>query len=167
MIDAECNPVSIKGVEIYTVRTNLKGYGYPVYKNPYNTYDYIKSKLEVIYNIVHINDTLVCTGTSGIVISNNIALLLKQNYNQEVNIKYLTKSNESRHNEDHYELDENTKRIIIVDDFVSMGGTMERIYNKLIEVEKTDKVTGIICNCSTDIFDKLKKYYPNLKFIIQ
>jgi len=114
---------------------NLTEMDYPVHANLRENVERIKLMGKLIFKKVSIDKNLIlyCTGTSGIIVATQLYNYLSKKGYKSVNIVYITKPKENRHGNkispyipslpSHYN--------IIVDDFVSTGTTVNRIFNEM------------------------------------
>lgn len=145
-----------------TINLKLEGYEYPVYKNMSvvkSNADKIVKGLKKLYPRKGI--VLFARGSSGIVIATAITLLLP------CNIVYLRKPEEQSHSSCglYRDLLSDNCVGVVVDDFISLGGTMAAISETLSGFSLHEKIEAVcIQNGEAGLNHELN--FPNLKYLL-
>lgn len=124
---------------------------YPVGENLPDNYDIILQMAEELKKKNYSNLVLVCSGSSGAIIS---AIIATQ-FLPILPIIYIKKPYERNHGHFYYPMKKDNNTLVIVDDFVSMGKTVNHIKKKL-ELQGIKKVQAI-CMSSKFILSALYK----------
>lgn len=142
--------------------------GYPMHFNLEHKFEILeamgKAILKAIPKACH-SINLICRGTSGVIVATQIFHYMHSRTDDDVNIVYVSKG-ENRHGGDiepRWRLRNQGVCNIIVDDFVSTGATMDRIYEQLVK----EDVHIVDMICVSGCFKKSRVQFPVKKIIAQ
>jgi adenine/guanine phosphoribosyltransferase-like PRPP-binding protein len=142
------------------IKTGIAQLYYPIGEKIHENKDRIEKLIKEFASIKEFNKqklTLICRGSSGAIIAAMFAMKLSN----ECVIIHIKKDGEESHT--HFErsrVDRNSK-LIIVDDFVKTGNTVNTIYHKLTEIFNPTTIV-IDCLCVTGTSKRLNfepKYF--------
>jgi len=125
---------------------------YPVGKNLPENYQNILEMAEALKKKNYSDVVLICSGSSGAIISAIIAI----QFNPILPIIYIKKAYERNHGHFYHSMRITNKTLIIVDDFVATGDTIRHIRKKL-RLEGITEVQGICMSSSFELYDLHKQ----------
>lgn len=142
----------------------LDCYSYPVFEDM----NVVESNMDLC--IPYIKNTveketfvqLFCRGSSGLTIATVLMRKMKENGYNNTRIAYVRKNSESQHGSSSYPM--SNYKIIVVDDFMSTGETLNHIFEHVEMNNSIDNIIGLICRESSNHY-KIKEL-NNLKLLI-
>lgn len=145
---------------------------YPLYKYPMQSmkhFDKVASALIKYWERERIEDAqIVFTGSSGVTAACLLNVALIKNDISPMSVCRITKEGEESHSGHTGTDDLQQGELVIIDDFISTGATMRRIYDALhASMNANLRVSCIIAKDILDFPHIYKEFFPNVELLIQ